>query len=480
MLGQGGMGNVWRAFDTVTERAVAVKVLPPHLANSQEYQERFRREAKAAASLREPHVVPIHDLGEIDGQLFVTMRLVDGHDLRGLLANGPLVPLRAVAIIEQIASALHAAHRIGLVHRDVKPSNILVTEDDFAYLIDFGIVQVVGDTGLTSTGMTVGTWPYMAPERFQAGTVDARTDVYSLACVLYQTLTGQKPFPGESLEQVAAGHMFTHPPRPTALRPDIPTAMDRVIATGMAKNPNERFGTTKDLAKAARSAVMIRRSAPPVGLLGPFPPSPPAYWPATSSSPPQHGQGTSPTATAPAEPHRPIGDARTWYASINQAPPSLRAAASVSPAPPTRPATVTSAGVITLLCAAVPGLIGTVGFCDGLSKHDMASVAIGIVFLAIASTLAWGGVAALRGISRAGMLRPLLAITATTALVAVLVLATGSANLLDISPLFAMSGLLALSSWLIRTPSSCAFFARERSRNPNARGERVPPASKHR
>lgn len=141
LLGRGGMGEVWRAFDTVTERVVAVKLLPAHLAGDAGFQQRFSREAKAAASLREPHVVPIHDLGQIDGRLFVTMRLVDGYDLQALLARGPLEPTRAVSIIEQIGSALDAAHRIGLVHRDVKPSNILVGDDDFAYLIDFGIAR---------------------------------------------------------------------------------------------------------------------------------------------------------------------------------------------------------------------------------------------------------------------------------------------------------------------------------------------------
>jgi serine/threonine-protein kinase len=249
------MGEVWRAFDTVTERIVAVKVLPAYLVDDHVYQQRFRREALAAAGLTDPHVVPIHDFGEIEGRLFVNMRLIEGQDLQNLLEQGPLQPTRAVAIIEQIASALHAAHRIGLVHRDVKPSNILVAEEDFAYLIDFGIARATGETRLTSTGSTVGTWAYMAPERFSKGVGDARADVYSLACVLYQSLTNQVPFPGESLEQIVAAHMFSPPPKPSAIHDGIPLAMDEVIATGMAKDPDHRYQSAKELAQAARAAL---------------------------------------------------------------------------------------------------------------------------------------------------------------------------------------------------------------------------------
>src|SRR6201997_3726311 len=158
------MGEVWRAFDTAIDRMVALKVLPANFADDPVFQERFRREAKAAAGLDEPHVVPIYDFGEIDGRLYVTMRLIKGRDLQTVLADGPLSPERAVAIIEQVAQAVHAAHRVGLVHRDIKPSNVLLGDNDFAYLIDFGIARAAGETGLTSTGVTIGTWSYMAPE----------------------------------------------------------------------------------------------------------------------------------------------------------------------------------------------------------------------------------------------------------------------------------------------------------------------------
>src|SRR5258705_5197914 len=148
-----------------------------------------------------PHVVPIHTFGEIEGRLYVDMRLIDGRDLQNILSRGPMQPARAVAIIDQVASALHAAHRIGLVHRDVKPPNIRIDEDDFAYLIDFGIARAAGETGLTATGNVIGTWAYLAPERLTSGQTDPRVDIYALTCVLHECLTGNQPFPGDSVEQ---------------------------------------------------------------------------------------------------------------------------------------------------------------------------------------------------------------------------------------------------------------------------------------
>jgi serine/threonine protein kinase, bacterial len=266
LLGRGGMGEVWRAYDSDTSRVVAIKVLPASLADDATFEARFRREALAAAGLNNPHVIPIHHFGEIDGRLYVDMRFVDGHDLQAEIPNGPIDPERAVAIVEQVASALDAAHSIGLIHRDVKPSNILLDKDDFAYLIDFGIARAAGESGLTSTGSTVGTWAYMAPERFTAGVADARSDVYSLACVLHECLTGSQPFPGDSFEQLAAGHMFQAPPRPS-LSAEVPVGFDEVIATGMAKAPQQRYRTTKDLAVAARRA--LSSSAPATQLAVP-------------------------------------------------------------------------------------------------------------------------------------------------------------------------------------------------------------------
>jgi serine/threonine protein kinase len=263
LLGRGGMGEVWRAFDTATDRIVALKVLPAHLADDDVFQKRFRREARTAAGLYEPHVVPIHGYGEIDGRLYVDMRLIVGRDLEAVLREGSLDPARAVMIVEQVASALHAAHQIGLIHRDVKPSNILLTDSDFAYLIDFGIARVAGETGLTTTGSTIGTWAYMAPERFGTGEADHRSDVYALACVLHQCLTGQLPFAGQNVEQQVAGHLTTPPPQPSAIAPGVPHAFDGVIAVGMAKNPDERYTSTRELAQAAQAALMGTREPAP-------------------------------------------------------------------------------------------------------------------------------------------------------------------------------------------------------------------------
>lgn len=278
LLGRGGMGEVWRAYDTASDRVVALKVLPPHLAGDETFEKRFRREARVAAGLYEPHIVPIHSYGEIDGRLYVDMRLIVGQDLESLLRGGPLDSGQAVKIIEQVASALHAAHDAGLVHRDVKPSNVLVTPSDFAYLIDFGIARSAGSTGLTSTGSTIGTWAYMAPERFGTGEPDPRSDVYALACVLYQCLTGRRPFAGDSVEQQVAGHLSTPPPKPSATVHTVPRAFDEVIAIGMAKNPDERYSTATELASAAQTAVTTQPAAGAPLLAPPYqPPTQAAY-----------------------------------------------------------------------------------------------------------------------------------------------------------------------------------------------------------
>lgn len=256
LLGRGGMGEVYEAEHTTKEWTVALKLLSPEFSRDPVFRERLKREARTAGRLIEPHVVPIHDYGEIDGQLFVEMRLVEGTDLDSLLRRfGPLSPPRAVAIITQVAAALDAAHAGEVMHRDVKPANVLVTRDDFAYLVDFGIAAATTDEKLTQLGTAVGTWRYMAPERFSAAEVTYRADIYALACVLYECLTGAPPYRADSMSVLVAAHLQQPIPRPSADRPDIPAAFDEVIARGMAKKPQDRYPSAGDLARAAHQAL---------------------------------------------------------------------------------------------------------------------------------------------------------------------------------------------------------------------------------
>jgi serine/threonine-protein kinase len=270
LLGRGGMGEVYLAYDMVRQRAVALKLLPEQLMADAEFVVRFRREAQIAAQLRDPHVIPIHDFGEIDGRLFIDMRLVEGVDLGVLLAEqGPFAAHRAVDIVAQVAGALDAAHLAGLVHRDVKPSNVLLRSsgqgDDFAYLVDFGLARAVDGTALTASGAMVGTIGYMAPERFLREPVDHRADVYSLACMLYQMVVGRRPFAGNDSAAEPYAEMYAHVhrpvPRPSADRPDLPPGLDQVIARGMAKQPADRYASAGDLASAARDALATPSAA---------------------------------------------------------------------------------------------------------------------------------------------------------------------------------------------------------------------------
>ncbi|WP_264058537.1 serine/threonine-protein kinase [Mycolicibacterium psychrotolerans] len=215
VIGVGGMGEVYRAYDTARERMVAIKLLRPEMAADPNFQERFRRESRIAARLQEPHVIPVHNFGEIDGVMYIDMRLVEGPSLKQLLrTEGALQPRRAVSIIGQVAAALDAAHANGLVHRDIKPENVLLTPDDFAYLVDFGIAHGGGEATVTSTGLVVGSCAYMAPERFSGDRGGPASDVYSLGCLLYEMLTGRAPFEAADVRQVMSAHMFSAPPPP--------------------------------------------------------------------------------------------------------------------------------------------------------------------------------------------------------------------------------------------------------------------------
>ncbi len=265
LLGVGGMGEVYHAYDSHRDRYVALKLLPEAFSGDQEYLRRFQRESHVAARLREPHVIPIHDFGEIDGRLFIDMRLVDGVDIHVLLdEGGPIAPQRAINLLSQVAQALDAAHADGLVHRDIKPSNILVTASDFVYVVDFGIARAMGgrQTSLTITGATVGTLDYMAPERFIGHAVDGRADIYSLACVLYECLTATPPFDGKDLPSLMYAHLNSSPPQVSSLIEGVPPALDAVIARGMAKDPADRFLTAGTLMAAAQEALLAKAPAP--------------------------------------------------------------------------------------------------------------------------------------------------------------------------------------------------------------------------
>lgn len=235
LLGKGGMGEVYEAYDTDKRRSVALKILREQYSHDEQFRTRFQRESRATAILQDPHVIPIHDWGEIDGNLYIDMRLVKGQTLHDLLKQGPLKAERAVAIVNQVAAALDAAHAEGLIHRDVKPQNVIVTPSDFAYLLDFGIAEAKGETRLTMAGYQIGSFDYMAPERFNDQPTTPAADVYSLAGVLYEALTGLTPFPSRSLEQAMGAHITRQPPRPSAVNPRVPVSFDDVITRGMAK-----------------------------------------------------------------------------------------------------------------------------------------------------------------------------------------------------------------------------------------------------
>jgi streptogramin lyase len=262
LIGRGGMGVVYRAFDRRLKRTVALKLVAPSLARDERFRARFARESELAMSLEHPNVVPIYDAGDVDGSVYLAMRLVDGTDLRSLLrSDGALEPPRAAAICAQIASALDAAHARGLVHRDVKPSNVLLDSAEHVYLADFGLTRRHADQAAEGVDdRSLGTPAYLAPEQLEGDPVDGRADVYSLACLLYECLTGEAVFPRSSRLAVAWAHLEEEPPRPSRRRPELPEAIDAVIARGMAKDPDERYPTCGELAARAEEALGLRRA----------------------------------------------------------------------------------------------------------------------------------------------------------------------------------------------------------------------------
>ncbi|MFD4638214.1 protein kinase [Lentzea sp. NPDC058436] len=379
LLGRGGMGEVHRAYDTTHDRIVALKRLSPGYHDDEDYRARFRREARIVARLREPHVIPIHAYGEIDDRLYLDMRLVEGSDLSDLIHGQTLEPARAVRIVEQVASALDAAHSDGLVHRDVKPSNILVAAGDFVYLVDFGIARSASPaaTSLTASGSVVGTLDYMAPERFESGPVDGRADVYALACVLFACLAGRRPFTADGTAAQIWAHMKEEPPKASPLNPAVPVALDGVIAKGMAKSPADRYTTAGEFARAAAQALagsgtpaagvagLAGVGTPPGGLAGlgvpsapggqaapgafvapgglaGAPPTPPGGHVAHNAPPTPPGGQSAPAApmTPPgghAAPQPPANQPNGWRQSVPQAPQGSGPLASAQFPRPTTP-----------------------------------------------------------------------------------------------------------------------------------------------
>jgi len=258
VLGRGGMGVVYRALQLDLGRPVALKVIASDRAADPGFRERFQRESRLAASFDHPHVVPVHGAGEEDGELYIVMRYVRGSDLHQLVKReGRLAPERAAAIVAQVGSALDAAHAAGLVHRDVKPGNVLLAgggEEEHGYLSDFGLTRRI-DPGsqLTESGQWLGTVDFASPEQLHGDRVDARSDVYSLGCVLFAALTGKPPFPRETVPATLLAHLHEPPPRPSAA--GLPRELDRVVARALDKEPDRRYPSAGDLGRAAQAAA---------------------------------------------------------------------------------------------------------------------------------------------------------------------------------------------------------------------------------
>ncbi|MYS85929.1 protein kinase domain-containing protein [Embleya scabrispora] len=260
LVGRGGMGEVWKGVDRELGRTVAVKVLPAELTRHEEFRRRFRREARTSAALSHHGVATLHDVGEdVDGAdvvPFLVMEYIDGRTLTDALRTGPLPIARAVAMARDVADALVHSHGLGVIHRDIKPSNVMVTESGSVKVLDFGIAKALAETTtrLTATGLMVGTPAYLSPEQIDGDAVDARTDIYSLGCLLYELLTGQPPFTGDSPFAVMNQHLTKQPPPPSALRTDVPAHVDVLTLSALAKSPEQRYADAATFRSALESA----------------------------------------------------------------------------------------------------------------------------------------------------------------------------------------------------------------------------------
>ncbi|HLM49968.1 MAG TPA: serine/threonine-protein kinase [Solirubrobacteraceae bacterium] len=332
VLGRGGMGVVWRAHQERLDRWVALKLVVPEMAAAPEFRDRFVQEARLAARLEHPNVVPVYEAGETDQGLFIIMRLIAGPDLRALIHHqGALAPERAVGLVGGLGSALDAAHHVGLVHRDIKPGNVLVDPHrDHAYLTDFGLSKLAGlSSGLTQTRQWVGTVDYAAPEQIQAEAVDGRADTYALGCLLYEAVTGHLPFDRDSDMAKMWAHVHDPPPRPGALVPAA-AGLDPVIERALAKAPGDRFPSAGDLARAAAAGLVGEAPARPERTVATGPAAPPA--PETAAPTPAAVDRAAETRMAPTAAHAVAPpDGRTPRPAAPPPPPPPE------PPPPRRP-----------------------------------------------------------------------------------------------------------------------------------------------
>jgi DNA-binding beta-propeller fold protein YncE len=362
LAGEGGMGRVYRATQIALNRQVALKLIVPELASERDFRARFQRESHLLASIDHPNVIPVYEAGEAEGRLFIAMRWVEGTDLRSVITReGRLEPHRAVAIVEQVAAALDAAHRGGLVHRDVKPANVMLTSahgEEHVYLMDFGLTKrTASATGLTKTGAFVGTPDYMPPEQIKGERADARADVYALGCLLFHALTGRPPYDRDT--EVAKMYAQLHDPPPSVAEsaPGTPADLEAVIGRALAKAPDQRYPSAGDLGRAARAALVGTAPSQPerslaTGLAAPQAPAaaataPPGVGP-TAAGPGPTAAGPGPTAASPgptaaspgptpADPGPTAASPGPTAAAAPPAAPAARAPSS-APSPPPSPA----------------------------------------------------------------------------------------------------------------------------------------------
>jgi tRNA A-37 threonylcarbamoyl transferase component Bud32 len=315
-IGRGGMGVVYRAQHLNLQRRAAIKIIAPELADAEGFRERFNREARIAAAFQHPNIVTVYDAGEVDGLLYLAMQYIEGSDLAAVLrTHGRLRPYRAIDVCRQVAAALDAAHLLGLIHRDVKPANVLI-EGRTAFLTDFGLTKRLASDHpqRTRAGDVVGTIHYVAPEQIEGGPVDARTDIYSLGCLLFHCLSGEVPFGRDSDVAVIYAHLSEEPPRITSVRPELPGGLDAVLAKALEKSPERRFQTCVDLLSAARAVIDAAGPLADTATPRPVPAFGDAFDVPTSVGDVRHvpaggDPASSPTGVRP-PPARPAGDRR--------------------------------------------------------------------------------------------------------------------------------------------------------------------------